>query len=462
MHDEFLQTIIAHPDDDAPRLVYADWLEEHGEADRAEFIRGQVEAYRLGENDPLRLRLEARAKVLLKQYRAEWVRQLEGLGESPQFQRGFVHDIAIRTATLIDCGERLLRVAPIQGLRLAETAGYLTQLANCPWLQRITHLDLGWNSLMVDDAIRPHRDELHALLASPHLLNLAELDLEANESAADSAEFLAQCQSMRSLVRLNASRWHIGENGLRALLGSPFLQQLRGLDLAYAGLNDDALNALAQSTLLRHLTSLSLGDDDIGAVGLSSLISSPGVASLQELRLSFTSSETRALIEDMPAVEGVGILLAKSEYLGLLRQLRLHGLPLDAQQLSAMLAAPCCRNVINLGLSDCELDLACMEALVNWQFLSQLQAIDLSNNPVGDAGLRALLNSPHLGKPRFLCLMHTQLSDDGAAALATAANLDDLDMLWIHGNDITPRGYATLRGRFGGCWFTKRWPLETE
>lgn len=99
---------------------------------------------------------------------------------------------------------------------------------------------------------------------------------------------------------------------------------------------------------------------------------------------------------------------------------------------------------------------------MNWQFLSQLQAIDLSNNPVGDAGLRALLNSPHLGKPRFLCLMHTQLSDDGAAALATAANLDDLDMLWIHGNDITPRGYATLRGRFGGCWFTKRWPLETE
>src|SRR3954447_12536788 len=30
------------PDDDAPRLILADWLEEHGEADRARFVRLQV------------------------------------------------------------------------------------------------------------------------------------------------------------------------------------------------------------------------------------------------------------------------------------------------------------------------------------------------------------------------------------------------------------------------------------
>src|SRR5205823_3346972 len=27
------------PDDDAPRLVYADWLDEHGQPERAEFVR---------------------------------------------------------------------------------------------------------------------------------------------------------------------------------------------------------------------------------------------------------------------------------------------------------------------------------------------------------------------------------------------------------------------------------------
>jgi len=32
----FLRTILAHPDDDGPRLVFADWLEERGECERAE------------------------------------------------------------------------------------------------------------------------------------------------------------------------------------------------------------------------------------------------------------------------------------------------------------------------------------------------------------------------------------------------------------------------------------------
>jgi len=39
-HDEaFLEDIIAHPRDDAPRLIYADWLDDHGQGERAEFIR---------------------------------------------------------------------------------------------------------------------------------------------------------------------------------------------------------------------------------------------------------------------------------------------------------------------------------------------------------------------------------------------------------------------------------------
>ena len=38
----FLDDIIAHPEDDAPRLIFADWLGEHGDEARAEFIRVQV------------------------------------------------------------------------------------------------------------------------------------------------------------------------------------------------------------------------------------------------------------------------------------------------------------------------------------------------------------------------------------------------------------------------------------
>ena len=51
-HDEaFLRDILEAPEDDGPRLVYADWLEENGQATRAEFIRLQVELARLSLGD---------------------------------------------------------------------------------------------------------------------------------------------------------------------------------------------------------------------------------------------------------------------------------------------------------------------------------------------------------------------------------------------------------------------------
>jgi uncharacterized protein (TIGR02996 family) len=40
--DALLRAVLAAPDDDAPRLIYADWLDEHGDPARAEFIRAQV------------------------------------------------------------------------------------------------------------------------------------------------------------------------------------------------------------------------------------------------------------------------------------------------------------------------------------------------------------------------------------------------------------------------------------
>lgn len=50
--DALLRAIAANPADDLPRLVYADWLDEHDEPERAEFIRVQC---RLAEikNGPL-------------------------------------------------------------------------------------------------------------------------------------------------------------------------------------------------------------------------------------------------------------------------------------------------------------------------------------------------------------------------------------------------------------------------
>ena len=50
--EALLAAIIAHPEEDAPRLIYADWLEENGQGERAEFIRVQVELARIANSAP--------------------------------------------------------------------------------------------------------------------------------------------------------------------------------------------------------------------------------------------------------------------------------------------------------------------------------------------------------------------------------------------------------------------------
>jgi uncharacterized protein (TIGR02996 family) len=53
MSDEtaLLRAIGLHPEEDTPRLVYADWLEEHGSGARAEFIRLSCELARMEDED---------------------------------------------------------------------------------------------------------------------------------------------------------------------------------------------------------------------------------------------------------------------------------------------------------------------------------------------------------------------------------------------------------------------------
>src|SRR5437764_7748083 len=45
--DALLAAIAANPDDDTPRLVFADWLEENGEPHWAGFIRAECGLHRL-------------------------------------------------------------------------------------------------------------------------------------------------------------------------------------------------------------------------------------------------------------------------------------------------------------------------------------------------------------------------------------------------------------------------------
>src|SRR5262249_53512138 len=72
MSDEkaLLAAIWANPHEDAARLVYADWLQENGQPERAEFIRVQCELAQFDEWDesPRKLELEKREQKLWKKH----------------------------------------------------------------------------------------------------------------------------------------------------------------------------------------------------------------------------------------------------------------------------------------------------------------------------------------------------------------------------------------------------------
>ena len=113
-----LRAVLDSPDDDTPRLVLADWLEEHSFAERAEFIRVQVElARRRASGDGYRLELVNRELELFAAHGADWFgptgcltppndRERAAGGTFCVVRRGFVSHVTCTLAAFVGgpCG----------------------------------------------------------------------------------------------------------------------------------------------------------------------------------------------------------------------------------------------------------------------------------------------------------------------------------------------------------------------
>jgi uncharacterized protein (TIGR02996 family) len=215
--DAFLQAILDAPRDDAPRLLFADWLEEYGDADRAEFIRIQVAL--AGRGPGLApAGLWSRQKELLVRHDEEWSAPARVAAASCAFERGFIEEVEAEAGAFLDGAEELFRQTPVQRLRLHWERGapfassYIPRLADCASLNRLSHLDLSGNLL--------GSDGLQALLVAAPLTGLASLSLR-------------ECQ--------------IGDRGARALAQSPLLMQLEWLDLGDNEIGPGGVRALAEA-----------------------------------------------------------------------------------------------------------------------------------------------------------------------------------------------------------------------
>src|SRR5262245_27762998 len=92
------RAVIDDPADDAVRLVYADWLDENGDPDRAEFIRGQVRLARMEPWDDGFVALDIRCRQLERPH-PEWLGVPDALVSRTErfcgrrkepFERGFL------------------------------------------------------------------------------------------------------------------------------------------------------------------------------------------------------------------------------------------------------------------------------------------------------------------------------------------------------------------------------------
>jgi uncharacterized protein (TIGR02996 family) len=172
--DAILEAVRSAPEEDAPRLVFADWLDEHDESPRAEFIRVQCELARPSDDLERRAALEARQRELRKANEADWLGPLRELALDWQFRRGLI-DVTVSAPRLLRHRREAaaaLRKAGVECLRLTDAGGALASLSRSPLLAGVAALDLRNNDLPGDG--------LPELVESPHARNLRWLDLRNN------------------------------------------------------------------------------------------------------------------------------------------------------------------------------------------------------------------------------------------------------------------------------------------
>jgi uncharacterized protein (TIGR02996 family) len=143
-YEPFLRAICADPEDDTVRLVYADWLDENGDPERAEFIRCQIACPDWpGFPDPRFMR----AKELRTLRGGTWLAELPKLkgADWGAFRRGFVSKATFADARhfQLGCGPAL-RAAPIQTIYLRSVNPEVFQwFLTTPFVSRIREFGAG-------------------------------------------------------------------------------------------------------------------------------------------------------------------------------------------------------------------------------------------------------------------------------------------------------------------------------
>ena len=301
-HEHFLSAIREAPDDDGPRLVYADWLDEHGGPDgqaRAEYIRVACQIARIEQHDLPAFRaimpsnavsdaqlaryddkswnaLNDREIELFEQHGKKWLQPVQDIVFAHMFRRGFVEQATVGVKKYLQHVETLFSRTPVYHLKVinlkrTKPPTPVSRVLAFPCLKSLPWLDL------TNAGLSP--GEVGEICDSPHLTSLTGLILRENPFGMEGVAELARLPRIRqltfldlswcslnllalrelfklpldSLTDLHLSNTRLGPRGVGELAKWPGLERIRSLDLRYCGLDHEAWQVLADCPGLKRL-----------------------------------------------------------------------------------------------------------------------------------------------------------------------------------------------------------------
>jgi uncharacterized protein (TIGR02996 family) len=409
-----LRSVVAAPDDDAPRLVFADWLDENGAPERAEFIRVQCRLAQSGVADPAYEALRDREAELWAAHGSEWAAPFARFGAELTFRRGFPDSARMSAEDFLRHGAELLRLSTVRAAELARAWLNADALAGCPALGALTALDLGRE--------RPDARQFRALLGSRKLAGLRRLAVQA---APGEMPALAWAPHLAGLRALDLSRSRLGRRDWGALARSFYLRSLEDLCLRDTPLTDEGLIALAGADVLAPVTRLDLGGTDVGGDGVRALARAAKPAPLRVLRLGPAGGA--------PVRPADLFYLLTSPVTAGLRELGLRGVVLGDAGVKELAWAANLDGLVELDLGDTGLRPEGVRLLAGAPAARGLARLDLGGNEVGEDGMRHLAEGG-LKDLRELSLAEALVGTGGVRALAGADFAPSLTVLDLRGN----------------------------
>jgi uncharacterized protein (TIGR02996 family) len=412
------KAIVAHPDEDTPRLMYADWLDEHapdptpspaaGPSARAEYIRVQCRLARHPYDDPDYPELRERQRDLADWLKAhtesdderpdvpaafDWFGSFDGtsdrLADARTYDRGFPWQIdftewedegAANVKTITKHLPAALARSTARALVLENAYGTeIEGVLNHPCAAGLRGLSL----------LEPEDDDARAIRAiadSEHLADLRHLSLEM---MVDRDDFRRLAKA--GLGALEALTLDAPVGGELRELGAA--RWFRDLSALHVWMDDrDGLKVLADLPPMPNLVALSVGGG--GTPTATAVRRFAASASFPRLaRLELTDTRLGAANT---------ALLAEGAWP--LRHLLLDGVRVEKGGAEALAGAAFAETLRVLELPWCDITAGGVAALAGSAKLAGLRHLDLQGSAVGPGGLLALSRATFLPELRALHL----------------------------------------------------------